>query len=474
MFGRAANKFLINMQKIAKGVIKRKALKRIFLLLRNLSPETLLRMVSLGERLFIKEKEVAGKASGIKRVLKENKAATKLVINTLNSLSKTCREKFVENFFINAGILGSQQRYKIEKELGFGLPWFFVISPTARCNLNCKGCYAGEYSKQDDLPTEEVDRLLTEAKELSMYFMTISGGEPFVWPSLLEMFKKHNDIFFQIYTNGTLITDEVAKKLSELGNVALAISVEGFEKETDDRRGQGVFKRVMQAMDNLKERGVLFGFSATCTKHNSELLSSDELVDFYIDKGCRFGWYFQYVPIGKKPDISLMSTPEQRNNLRLRIAEMRAQKPIFFGDFWNDGPWVRGCIAGGRSGGYFHVNCQGNVEPCVFLQFFVDNIKGKKIVDVLRSPFFRAFQEAQPYCKNQNLLSPCALIDNPQVLRDIVKKYGAKPSYPGGDAVITDPEVTKFLDNYAKEYKKIVDPVWEKEFAHRFKCWKCG
>jgi len=162
-----------------------------------------------------------------------------------------------------------------------------------------------------------------------------------------------------------------------LGNAAPAISIEGFEKETDARRGEGTFKRIMEAMDNLRNAGVPFGFSATPTKLNIETLMSDEFIDLMIEKGCSIGWFFQYVPIGRKPDVSLMATPEQRFRLRRRSIEIRNTKPIFIGDFWNDGPYVGGCICGARQAGYFHINCHGDVEPCVFLQFSVDNIKDK-------------------------------------------------------------------------------------------------
>jgi len=293
-----------------------------------------------------------------------------------------------------------------------------------------------------------------------------------MWPPLLDIFRKHSDMFFQTYTNGTLLTKDMAQKLAKLGNVAPAISVEGFEKETDARRGNGVFQRVMDAMDNLREAGVVFGYSVTPTRLNSELLVSDEFVDLMIQKGCVFGWYFQYVPIGRKPDVSLMATPEQRNYIRQRTKEIRNTKPIFIGDFWNDGPIVGGCLAGARHRGYFHINCKGDVEPCVFLQFSVDNIKDKKLLDVIQSPFFRAIQDAQPYCENKNLLTPCALIDNPQVLRDVVKQHNARPSYNSSYEVISNPDVCNFLDAYSRDYKKITDPIWENEVSLKYQSWK--
>ena len=453
--------------------IKAILLKKAIFVASNISDENLINLLKLSQKIITDEK-IKGTAKTIENLFKNKHPSIVLTKKLFSNLSKKPKEKFIENFLINQVIIGSEIRNKNSKKLGFTLPWFFVLSPTARCNLHCIGCYAGEYQKEQDvLSFEEIDRIFKEAKELGFYFIVISGGEPFIRKDLLDLFEKHNDIYFMVYTNGTLIDEKLAKKLAELGNVAPAISVEGFEKETDARRGSGIFQRVLSAMENLKKNGVLFGFSATPTIKNSDILVSDEFIDFFIDKGCLFGWYFQYVPIGRNPDTSLMALPEQRNRLRERVAYFRQTKPIFIGDFWNDGPYVGGCMAGARpNAGYFHINSNGDVEPCVFLQFSVDNIIGKKLVEVIHSPFFQAIQKEQPYCQNGNLLSPCALIDNPWVLRKLYQEYKPKPSYPGIEKVVKDPQITKSLDNYAKEYKKIVDPIWERDLSKRFKHWK--
>jgi len=452
--------------------IKKYAITRMLRYASHQSDENIIRMIDIANKYFIKSERVRWEAEKIRRIFVEHQPGAQLAKNTLSRISKQSLDCVIQNFFINAAVIGRQRQEQLRKELNISLPWFFVISPTARCNLTCVGCYAGNYSKQEDLSFELADRIFNEAKDLGIYFVTVSGGEPFMWPHLLDIMEKHHDMFFQIYTNGTLITKDVANRLGKLGNAAPAISIEGFEKETDARRGEGTFKRIMEAMDNLRNAGVLFGFSATPTKLNIETLMSDEFIDLMIEKGCSIGWFFQYVPIGRKPDVSLMATPEQRFRLRRRSIEIRNTKPIFIGDFWNDGPYVGGCICGARQGGYFHINCHGDVEPCVFLQFSVDNIKDKKLIDVIQSPFFKAFQDAQPYRENDNLLTPCALIDNPQVLRDIVTKFNAKPSYNSSMDVINDPEIISFLDNYTKEYRKLVDPIWENDLKFKYKTWK--
>lgn len=457
------------MQKVVKKIAT-----EILSLVANLSDANLVKIIDLIEGNFLTDPRYIKGAEQMKDDIKCGRTKSKFVLlrKIFKGLSKNAQRKLIENFLLNESILGRNERQKIRQRLNFNPPWTMVLSPTVRCNLRCRGCYAGEYSKEHDLPYSELNRILKEAKELNIYFVTISGGEPFVWPDLLKMFKEHNDVYFQVYTNGTMIDKKMARKLADLGNVILGISLEGFKEETDDRRGKGIFDKVMQAMDNLKEAGVLFGFSATPTKLNSEIIMSDEFIDLCIDKGCAFGWYFQYVPIGVKPDVSLMSSPEQRNKLRKRVHEIREKKPIFIGDFWNDGHHVGGCIAAARPGGYFHINCYGDVEPCAFVQFSVDNIKGKKLLDVLNSDFFKAMRAAQPYCANGNLLAPCILIDHPQVLRELVKKYNAKPSYLGGQKLIDDPGITKFLDQYSKDYKKITDPIWEKELKPRCQHWR--
>jgi MoaA/NifB/PqqE/SkfB family radical SAM enzyme len=452
--------------------IKKYAITRMLRYASHQSDENIIKMIDIANKYFIKSEKVRWEAEKIRRIFVEHQPGAQLAKNTFSRISKQSLDCVIQNFFINAAVIGRQRQEELRKELNIWLPWFFVISPTAKCNLTCVGCYAGNYSKQEDLSFELVDRIFNEAKDLGVYFVTVSGGEPFMWPHLLDIMEKHHDMFFQIYTNGTLITKDIAKRLGELGNAAPAISIEGFEKETDARRGEGTFKRIMEAMDNLRNAGVPFGFSATPTKLNIETLMSDEFIDLMIDKGCVLGWFFQYVPIGRKPDVSLMATPEQRFRLRRRSIEIRNTKPIFIGDFWNDGPYVGGCICGARQAGYFHINCHGDVEPCVFLQFSVDNIKDKKLIDVIQSPFFKAFQNAQPYRENSNLLTPCALIDNPEVLRDIVTKFNAKPSYNSSMNVITDPEIISFLDNYTKEYRKLADPIWDNDLKFKYKTWK--
>ncbi|MGB9597721.1 MAG: radical SAM/SPASM domain-containing protein, partial [Candidatus Poribacteria bacterium] len=352
----------------AKGVVSQMAK-----MLANASDESLIKMTKLVERFMITDTQKKYVRDTIS-IFEQGHPGLNMIRKIMSrNVHPNYHKNLVISLFTNSLFFGYGIRKQIYEKEGELPPSFLVISPTMRCNLHCYGCYAGQYKKSEELDFATVDRILTEAKELGMYFVTISGGEPFTYEPLFDIFEKHHDMSFQIYTNGTLIDDKAVEKLVSLGNAAPAISVEGYEAETDARRGAGTYKQVCDTMTRLKEAKALFGFSATVTRHNVGLLSSSEFVDTMIDRGCSFGWYFIYIPIGRKPQLDLMPTPEQRDMLRQRVKRMRDEKPIFIADFWNDGPLVGGCIAGGRR--YFHINSKGDVEPCVFAHFAVDNIK---------------------------------------------------------------------------------------------------
>jgi len=379
------------------------------------------------------------------------RAARRLV----DELSPTVRRKVIENFFVGQIFAGYKKRYAFWEEHGFGPPNAIVISPTMRCNIRCEGCYAGAYTREEELPFEEVDRIVSEAKAMGTNFVFIAGGEPFViWDDLRKLLARHSDVAFQIYTNGQLVDAAVAKELGRLGNAGLGISIEGTRESTDARRGDGVHGRILETMEHLRREGVLFGFSITATSRNFEDALADSFVEDMIARGCLYGWFFTYIPIGSKPDPELMLSPEQRGMIRDRVVDLRQRYPLFLIDFWNDAMVTSGCIAGGRK--YLHVNHRGDVEPCVFAHFAVDNIRGRSLTEVLKSPYFKEIRGRIPH--SENLLRPCMIIDHPQVLRDLVARHGARPTHPGADSLLGD--LAPHIDAYASDYARVADAKW--------------
>lgn len=327
-----------------------------------------------------------------------------------------------------------------------------------RCNLACYGCYAGDYNKSLELSLDELDSILMQIKEMGIYFAVISGGEPFYMEGIFEIFRKHSDMAFLVFTHGGLIDEQMVRQLIEVGNVMPAFSLEGYQQETDERRGAGHFDKVMHAMDLLREAGLSFCGSFTHSRKNSALITDPAYIDMLVSKGVFALWLFSYVPVGRKPDPELMPTPEQRDHLRRSVAAFRDQKPMLFIDFWNDGPMVSGCLAGGRK--YFHVNANGDIEPCVFCHFAVDNIRRTTIREALGSPLFRKIRQKQG--EHDNLLRPCMLIDHPETGRELFASEGAYATHDGAEEIFSG--LSDTMDAYAGAYAEIADAAWENEF----------
>jgi MoaA/NifB/PqqE/SkfB family radical SAM enzyme len=375
-------------------------------------------------------------------------------------LHPNARRAIVNSLGINATWLGHAERKGFAETHGVYPPFLIVISPTMRCNLRCLGCYAGNYPRErDPLSFDTLDRIVSEGKEMGVYFWTISGGEPFMRRDLLGLYEKHQDCVFLIYTNGTCIDEEAVRRLQECGNAAPAISVEGGEKETDYRRGQGVYRKIMDTMDRLREAGLFFGFSATATRLNAEAYYQEEFYDRMVEKGCIFGWFFIFVPVGQDSSTDLMVTPEQRDRLRRIVYRARETKPLFVADFWNDGCLTGGCMSGGTL--YMHVNYRGDLEPCVFMHFAEENIldiyeRGGHLWEVLDTPLFRRIREVNR--RDPNPLRPCPIIDHNDWLEEALKGTKARPTHAGADDIVG--RLAEPVRSWAREYGRLADEAW--------------
>jgi hypothetical protein len=195
------------------------------------------------------------------------------------------------------------------------------------------------------------------------------------------------------------------------------------------------------------------------TSRNAEVVASEEFVDKMIGLGSILQMYFLYMPVNGQSDFSLLVTPEQRNHLRRKVSEFRQTKPLFFVDFWNDGPHVEGCIAAGKK--YFHVNAMGDIEPCVYAHMATQNVKDASLKDALTSPLFQAIRARQPH--NENHLRPCMIIDNPEIAREIIRIAKPRFTHPGAEEIYTSR--AQELDEYAQRYADFIEPVWEKEYT---------
>lgn len=385
----------------------------------------------------------------------------------------------VKGLFFEQGNRSEVEHFK--EEHGIRSPSFLLLSPGKACNLRCTGCYADSTDQPKALDWNIIDRMVEEARTLwGASFFVISGGEPFAYRSegkgILDLIEKHPDCFFLAYTNATLINEKVCQRLSKAGNMLLAISVEGWKERTDARRGAGVYDKILESMSLLRRDGVPFGVSLTGTRYNVEEILSDKFVDFFMQQGALFAWLFQYMPIGRAFTLDLMVTPEQRAWMWRRSWEIIRERRFFMADFWNHGTACDGCLsAGGHgNGGYFYVDWNGAVSPCVFMPYSPVNIKdiyarGGTLNDVWNEPFFHSLRgwQLDYKKKNRNGLAPCPNRDHHDELEQLLREYEPEPIDENAAETLTDAGYTAGLTAYNQKFETITNNIWEKHYLHR-------
>lgn len=349
-------------------------------------------------------------------------------LSIINDVDRGVIEQMLMSLGIDAGYYGTKAVRENREKYKCNIPFIILFDPTSACNLKCKGCWAAEYGYKQSLSNKEMQSIVTQGKEMGTHFYMLTGGEPLIRKNdIIELAKNNQDAGFVIYTNATLIDQKFCDDMNKVGNIGLALSLEGTEESNDWRRGDGAYKKTIEAMDLLKKNKCLFGISVCYTRKNIDFVTSDEFMDMIIEKGAKYSLMFNYMPVGHDADKELIPTPEQREYMYKWLKKVRNSKtgkPIFVMDFQNDAEYVGGCIAGGRN--YFHINSAGDIEPCVFIHYSDTNIRTHTLMEALKSPLFTAYYKNQPF--NDNHLRPCPMLENPDYLRKMVKETGAHSS----------------------------------------------
>ena len=342
-------------------------------------------------------------------------------------------------------------------------PNIILFDPTSACNRKCKGCWSADYGHKYSLTMAEMESIVAQGRDLGAHLYMLTGGEPLLRKDdVFKLCEANPDCMFLCYTNATLVDDAFCAEMNRLGNLTLALSIEGTAESNDARRGEGSYETTVRAMELLQKRRCFFGISVCYTSQNIDFVTSDAFLDDMLAKGAKFGLYFNYMPVGQNAVPELVPSPAQREYMyrwlrRIRNAE--TGKPMFVMDFQNDAEYVGGCIAGGRN--YFHINSSGDIEPCVFIHYSDSNIRTHTLLEALQRPLFQAYYRGQPF--NDNHLRPCPMLENPDCLRHIIAETGA------ASTDILSPESVETLcarcDKFAAAWAPEAERLW-REFGH--------
>jgi len=335
-------------------------------------------------------------------------------------------KRLVWKLAYNMGYRGirSVQKYKARLKRGEYFPPFLYISIINSCNLRCQGCWVDVAAERHTIDAEAMNRLIREAKEMGNSFFGIVGGEPFMHPELLDILAEHPDCYFQVFTNGQFITDEVAKTLRRLGNVTPLVSVEGTEIVSDERRGRtDVLSKTMAGLQNALDNKVITGVCTSVCQTNIDDLVQEAWVDRLIEMGAMYMWYHVYRPVGPEPNFDLALTTEQQLRIRKFVVEMRAKKPIGIIDAYYDGEGQALCPA--ATGISHHISPKGDIEPCPIIQFTKESIHDERHIGrtFIESEFLRDFRQTAA-----GATRGCIVLERPDLLKQLVERHSATDS----------------------------------------------
>ena len=332
--------------------------------------------------------------------------------------------KVVRKFLYNFGVKGilSVERYKRRLRRGVSFPPFLFISVISGCQLRCQGCWVDVEAPSKRIALADLDRIVSDAKAHGNSYFGILGGEPFTHPELLDLFAAHPDCYFQVFTNGQLITDRVAAELRRLGNATPLISIEGTEVVSDERRGRpGVLSKTLAGLEAARRHRLLVGVATSVCASNIDTLATEAWLRRLIEMGVHYVWFHTYRVIGPNPSPELALTPDQVVSLRRFVVQMRKTLPIAIVDaYWDDRGEALCPMATGIS---HHISPYGDVEPCPIIQFARETIHDRpSLYDTMtQSAFLKDFRETAAKATRG-----CVVLERPDLVRDLVARHGAR------------------------------------------------
>jgi len=372
--------------------------------------------------------------------------------------------RLLAKFAYNFGVKGvrSVELFKKRLKRGEYFPPFLFISVISSCQLRCQGCWVDVEAPTQKISLEEMNKLIGDSKKMGNSYFGILGGEPFLHPQLIDIFAAHPDCYFQVFTNGQLITDEVAKELRRVGNVTPLISIEGTDVVSDERRGRfNVLNKTLSGLEACRRNRLIVGVATSVCQSNITELVSERWLRRLIEMGVHYAWFHTYRVAGPKPTPELALRPEQVIQVRRFIVEMRSRLPIAIVDaYWDDRGQALCPMATGVS---HHIGPSGAIEPCPIIQFATESIRDKGgIYDVMtKSAFLRDFRETAAQATQG-----CIVLERPDLVRDLVLKHGARDTTQRGTA-LAELDLLEPRNSQHNPGNEIPEDHWAYRFAKK-------
>lgn len=368
---------------------------------------------------------------------------------------KRCLYKLTVNLGIK-GVIGFR-RFQKRRKKGIHFPAFHFISVTDDCNLHCQGCWVTGKTKKNRMDVELLNKVISETREQGSNFFGILGGEPLLYNPLFDVFRNNSDCYFQLFTNGTLITKEIAEEIRKVANVTPLISFEGDENEADIRRGgENIYRRALDGIRHCTDAGLFTGVAISVCKSNLEMALSERFITMLIDAGVAYLWYYIYRPVGSNPCYELALDLDEINTLRKHMVEARSKYPIVIIDAYWDHEGRPLCPA--ATGLSHHINSEGYIEPCPVIQLSADRVNGNKLAEIYEKSAYLNDLQVSLSGKTKG----CILMDDPSWLAEFASKYNTIDSSGRGN------EFHRLRNSPVVPGHGSADEIPEKDFMYRF------
>jgi len=319
------------------------------------------------------------------------------------------------------------------------LPGEVVWAVTNACNLKCKHCMLDSgLEVPDELTTEEGKRLIDDAAKLGGVKFAFTGGEPLMREDIFELIEYANQTDVQVCmaTNGTLLDDEMAKRLKETGLYSYGMSIDGVGKKHDDFRGQdGTFELAMRGFEAGRKAGLRFQFHTTVGKYNIDDMA--KIIDLAEELDVYRIYLVHLITIGRgtnEPDID----KEECRELFDFLIDRQKNTDVWLKPICNPQFWVylksrmdldfeiTGCTAGITR---FHIFPNGDVTPCAYLPVVAGNLREQSFYEIYKnSEVFKNLRE-------RNLSGKCGSCDHKMICGGCRSRANAK----FGDYLAEDP-----------------------------------